>query len=273
MKSLIQTSLVVLLVLGDALMAQQPCQPTKHNPIGSTNQGGYNFDYYSGAARECRLFKLRNHPGKLETPVIWKSPAEVFIDTILAKCPSSAKTCDWIEITKTTWNQAYNAQTDLSYGLNKDSYHERPLAFCEPQLQNGQSGGLSPMITSISGVISDRQNKPITVHFDVSSTAEKNADGIQFQYAVRAGEGNVPMKVSASQSRKESGYVVTWEAAESPAFLEQFSHLETKDLRPGSAILVKTVKHGIKLVLKPLAIWQDGKPIFSTTAAAYSPKE
>ena len=151
--------------------AETPCQIVEERPVGSTNQGGYFFDYYSGKGSDCRIVKLRNHPGGLATPVRWNSKEDVLIDTTLAGCASSAKICDWIQVGVPN-SLTYVGATLLSYGVSKDEYKETPDAYCVAQRQAAvASGERTPMITSISGPISDAKGKPISVGIRVSSIA------------------------------------------------------------------------------------------------------
>lgn len=61
--------------------AQSPtCSVKTDLPIGVTNQNGYSFDYQSGNGPKCRRYRLRNKPGKVLTPPIWKDKTETFLD-------------------------------------------------------------------------------------------------------------------------------------------------------------------------------------------------
>lgn len=66
-------------------------------PIGTANQGGYIFNYQSSRGNECRVYRLRNTPGKLLTPTRWNDSQELFLDVNLPECK---KDCPWTEAVK-----------------------------------------------------------------------------------------------------------------------------------------------------------------------------
>ena len=120
----------LVLILYSQSLSDDRCTVIREKPVTSTNQGGYSFDYYSILGSNCRLFRVRNHPGGLKTPVLWKSSAEVFFDVILAECPASAANCRWIEVSKSAW-KPYEDKTLLTCGVNRDEYKEEPEAFAK----------------------------------------------------------------------------------------------------------------------------------------------
>lgn len=241
-------------------------------PIEATEQGGFGFDYQCGSDGVCRIYQIRNHPGKPDTPVRWKSAAEIFIDTVLVPCPASAKTCEWLTIPKKAWNKSYDCQTNLDYGLNKDSYHEKPQGFCEPQRQIQPSGLLFPLETAVSGTITDAEGKPLLVGLEVSSAAKKSSVGFELSYTIRSLRETAPVTVATGSSFEGRGLGVTWDAAQSPAFAEKVGAIENNNVQGNRFVAVSVTTGAIEIKSGLLTIWDHGKAILQTTAAAYRPK-
>jgi hypothetical protein len=104
------------------------CSVKTDFPIGVTNQNGYSFDYQSGKGAKCRRYRLRNEPGKVLTPTVWKDQSETFLDVDLAACSAGA-VCPWVSAVKISGTEPDQGETMLSYGVNKDECTDKPDAF------------------------------------------------------------------------------------------------------------------------------------------------
>src|SRR5947207_2579995 len=65
---------------------QEECALTETWKSGSTNQGGYSFNFQSNHGKDCRVYRVQNRPGRLLTPVLWKDSREIYIKTNLLEC-------------------------------------------------------------------------------------------------------------------------------------------------------------------------------------------
>jgi len=243
----------------------------EEKPTLSTNQGGFSFDYGMALGKDCKIVKLHNHPGRLRTPVKWASPKEIFIDTTLVECPSSGN-CDWVNVKIPAWN-TYSDKTTLGYGVNRDQYQQDPEAYC-----NGQRQAASPipLITSISGPISDAKGDPIVVGVEVSCTVIPNAikKVFQLRYVIAALQNGVSFQVGSSQSSAQgSSMTLLWESAESSEFLQELKRAEVKRVDSERTLVIEVSAPAIEVESKPLTLIQSGQAIFTTTAPAYRPKE
>ena len=264
-----------VLILYSQSLSDDRCRVIREKPVTSTNQGGYSFDYYSILGSNCRLFRVRNHPGGLKTPVLWKSSVEVFFNAILAECPASAANCGWIEVSKSAW-KPYEDKTLLTYGVNRDEYKEEPEAFCEAQRQPTLKESLLPMITSIIGSIGDADGKPVVLGIRVSSSvAEISNDGFKIRYVISALPKASPFVIGSSQTSADlddKTATIIWEAVDSSTFLQQLSKAETKRLEPGATLTIDVPARKVEVGWQSLIVMKDGKRIFTTTAPAYKPK-
>ena len=265
----------LLLLRANASFAQDKCRIVQDRPTGTTQQGGYAFDYYSAMGSNCRIYKLRNHPGKLKTPVRWKAAGEILVDAILAECPSSSKSCDWLEIVKPSW-KPYGDKTQLGYGVNKDEYVENPESFADAQRQGATTAGLEPIITSVSGPIQDAEGKPLFIAIRVASIASRESAGyFKLKYAISSLPGGASFKVD-SVKRLTKSYAsaisAVWESAEDETFLRQLGKKEDNTVVPEGTLYIETEAKEVEVSWKTLSLMQGGQPIFTTTAPAYRSK-
>jgi hypothetical protein len=250
----------------------EECKIVQEKSVGSTAQGGYSFDYYSGRGRNCRVYKLRNHPGRLKTPVLWRSGAEVFLGVILNTCLGSAKACDWIAISKPSW-KPYGDTSLLSYGLLKDEYEEKPETYVEAQRQASVGGDVRPLITTISGPITDAAGESVQIGIRVTSHATRNAENaFQLKYVFTQLPNGAETEIGTTETRAEgAGITLVWQSVESPSFVSSLAKIETRKLRP--ELTVEIVSPSIEVSWNQLILEQRGKPILTTTAPAYRSKE
>jgi len=274
----------------NALMALDPflggdCSFNGPPIKGSTNQGGYVFEYESysgtGPTGACRLYRLRNTPGKLYTPVLWKDSGEIWFDTALPACPAGS-ICPSIDVMKQSLRVEDGGST-LTYGVNKNEYSEAPSAFKRHQNEKfvALSGNAYPFVTTISGVIADANGRPIQISIRVASFVETGAKGelespINFGYRFETGpRAENLFSIDLAQQDPKAAYRISWGATSTSAFKAAATAEELKWLSgPEQRAHVSFSSRSVTLNdQEKLIITQGTTPIFVTTASAYVPKE
>jgi hypothetical protein len=249
------------------------------SPIsGSTNQGGYAFDYESRSGSSqtgrCRWYGLRNLPGKLFTPAIWKSADEIFIDTNLPECKVDS-TCPWIAVLKQAL-RVTNGKTSLWYGVNKNAYKDEPTAFERPSDKRAELAKEFPrLVTTISGVIADSENRPIEISLRVVSYVKGTAPSQQLAYEIQTGPRSPRFTIDPTQRIESRDFRVMWSAASSEDFLRTATEKGMLWI-PGAGEKFTLEFKPTSIVINDkqlLTISQGDKTIFATTAPAYRPKE
>jgi len=152
--------------------------------IGLTNQGGYAFNYQSRKGDGCRLYRVRNTPGHLLTPVIWEDEHEIFFSPDLPECPATAKDCgEWVETTLTDTKPPIKGETSLGYGgPNRDEYKDKPDAF---RKDASKHGGFPALFTAVRGVLADSHQKPLQVDISVKSVVSGTAPDYRLSYVMK----------------------------------------------------------------------------------------
>jgi hypothetical protein len=161
----------------------------------------------------------------------------------------------------------------LSYGVNKDEYKENPETYVEAQRQASISSSLLPLITTISGPITDAWGKPVEIGIRVASYATRNAEnGFRLRYVFNLLPEGAETEIGTISTKAEgAGITVVWQSMESPSFANDLAKMETRKLKP--ELTVEMVSPSIEVGWNPLILTQGGKRIFSTTAPAYRAKE
>jgi len=251
----------------------------KDGPIsGSTNQGGYSFDYESRSGSSqtggCRWYGLRNSPGRLFTPAIWKSTDEVFIDTNLPEC-KAASPCPWISVLKQAL-RVTDGKTSLSYGVNKNEYKDDPAAFKRHPDERAELAKEFPrLVTTISGVIADSDKRPIEISLRLVSYVKGTAPSYQLAYEIQTGPRSPRFTIDPIQKIESKDFRVTWSAASSESFLRTAKEKEILWV-PGAGEKFNLEFKPTAIVVNDkqlLTITQGSTPILATTAPAYGPKE
>jgi hypothetical protein len=136
---------------------------TKGNPIGgAVNDSGYAFEFQSQEGENCRVYRIKNTPGKPLTPVKWSDQDTVFIDTNLPACGPKAS-CDWI--TAVQYSLASNrSHTEIGYGINKDQHKTQSPAYVEAKLTAIKFAPQQPF-GSVYGSITDLAGNSVPVDF------------------------------------------------------------------------------------------------------------
>jgi len=270
---------MMLVVLGllsgmtpTALHAQSTCPEKETLPIGTANQGGYRFDYYSSHGEQCRTYRLRNTPGKLQTPSEWKDSAEIFLSVDLPEC-GSGSTCPWTDAVRVS--AVTKGQTALWYGANKDEFKESPDAF---RLKSQAGNELSPFHTLIRGLVADAQGKVHRIAVEVSSHAcAERLGGYTLVYKMELLGDSEPFRLLRLRSGDEdnTSLGLLWESAVSKPFVEYLAGGQPSELNEKTrALTVEVWARNLKIESsKLLAIYKGGKRIAATTAPAYVPEE
>lgn len=252
--------------------AKADCPTSESTPIGLANQGGYTFNYQSGRGKDCRRYLLRNTPGKVQTPVLWKDKSEVFLDVDIAECPPQS-TCPWVEGIKISTQPTTKDVTTLSYGVNKDEYKDEPDAYRKKAAQGTK---FPPLITIIRGIVGDAEKKPREIAIQVASYVEGEKP-YRLIYVMENVGKPTPFQIFRSVPRDLPlsfvGFI--WEAAGSKPFFDYLEERKIKELSGDRPRVVVDIRaREIELIDSRLLILVHGtKRIAATTAAAYSPRD
>ncbi len=267
-------ALTTVWVLASYASPQSDCPENEKTPIGTANQGGYRFNYQSGKGDECRTYRLRNTPGKVQTPALWKDIQEIFLDVDLPECAAGSN-CPWTEAVKVSASPIIKDVTVLSYGVNKDEYRDEPDAYRKKPAQKGK---LRPFITIIRGTVADPQKKPHALALQVSSYAEGGGEGRGYTlvYSIKLLEPSEPLLLLRPGVFPEtSGLGLLWEAAASETFFKQIDERKIRQLSRGfSEFGIDIRARNISVEeSKLLSFYKGDKRIAATTAPAYVPKD
>lgn len=152
------------------------------------DQGGFAFTYQSVAGsledgRSCTVYRLRNLPGRPPTPVRWRAGDEVLVDAArLARC-ADAVACDWLEVARYFEGEVEAGETQLSFGLNADSFHHQDrglVAVTEPSLGAAQASVGSEVLARLT--LADEST--LVLHVVVKSRFVRGPDGLELVYDV-----------------------------------------------------------------------------------------
>jgi hypothetical protein len=254
------------------------CVPKESLKIGLTNQGGYAFNYQSRKGDGCRLYRVRNTPGHLLTPVIWEDEHEIFFSPDLPECPATVKDCgEWVETTLTDTKPPIKGETSLGYGgPNRDEYKDKPDAF---RKDVSKLPAFPPLFTRIRGVLADKEHRPLQLDISVRSVVSGNAPEYRLSYVIKV-TGDFDFQIMKPNSFPPSGRLgILWSAAASPEFLEALPKAKwTKEPKEGKYTRVVTVEDipakSVSLVddkKEVLALLEGDTRLTSTTAPAYRP--
>jgi hypothetical protein len=242
-------------------------------PIGSTNQNGYSFDYQSGKGAKCRRYRLRNEPGKVLTPTVWKDDSETFLDVDLAAC-SAGGACPWVHAVKISGTEPIQGQTTLSYGVNKDECTDKPDAF-RKKLASGSL--FDPIITIIEGIVADPKGKAMEIKLQATSTLQRDEDGIfTLTYDIEVLKSMEKFRFLWPKETGGEGeaYGIRWTSPASRALFDklkgqEWSKFEENAPRVKAVIRAKDVEIDERGLL---ALYKGSQQIAATTAPAYKPK-
>jgi hypothetical protein len=249
------------------------CNVKTDLPIGVTNQNGYSFDYQSGKGPKCRRYRLRNEPGKVLTPSIWKDKTETFLDVDLAACAVGA-VCPWVGAVKISSAEPDQGETTLSYGANKDECTDKPDAFRKKPVA---AGVFDPLITIIEGVVADASGKAMEIKLQATSTLHREADGMfTLTYDIEVLKSMEKFRfLWPKQSADEgAGYGIRWNSAISRALFAKLKGQEWSQFE-GSAPHLKASIQAKDVEIDDLgliALYKGNHKIAATTAPAYKPK-
>jgi len=151
-------------------------------------EGGFAFVYQSVAGsladgRSCTVYRLRNLPGRPPTPVRWRAGGEVLVDAArLARC-ADANACDWLEVARYFEGEVEAGETQLSFGLNADSFHHQDrglVAVTQPSLGAAQASVGSEVLARLT--LADEST--LVLHVVVKSRFVRGPDGLELVYDV-----------------------------------------------------------------------------------------
>jgi hypothetical protein len=175
--------MLFVLISATALAQGTPCAPTEKPFTGSVVEGGYAFEYESIRGVDCRIYRLRNTPGKPLTPVVWRDGSDVLLDVTLPACraghactPQEVKK-DGIAVTTTP--------TKISFGFNKDEYSEPTTAYGRLKLATANPA-LPDRTLSFTGSVANAKGANTPVAVALTSYVDKSADGYALNYKLSA---------------------------------------------------------------------------------------
>lgn len=246
---------------------------------GSTNQGGYSFEYESrsgtGPSGACRWYRLRNTPGRLYTPVKWYAGNDIWFDTALAGC-SAGSTCPWIDVVKQSL-RAVDGRSALSYGVNKNEFSDDPSAFQRhpDEKSVAQTVLFTKFVTTVSGVIADAEGKPVPIAVRVVSSVNTGSKPYSFAYEIQTGPIAGGLSVDLANRGTDAPLRVNWGVTSSESFRTAAAeeHL-TSVGSPQKVAVIDFSSPSLSLEFEEkLIISQGGTSIFTTTAPAYRPQK
>jgi hypothetical protein len=247
------------------------CMLTEKPKLGVANQGGYVFEYESGKGADCRTYGLRNEPGKLLTPVVWKDSEETFFNTSLAECPASTE-CPWLVVRRISYRPD-DDKTRLSWGINKDQYRESPEAFVEHRSSANLEKDFRDLITVVGGTIADGEGKPFELGIRLTSSVKEAGGRYFFSYQIASTSKSNNFQLSSLGSLPQNAFRLIWDAAQTRRFVEYLKDNQIQQLRGGEKMGVTFAADSFEIAPKLLTLFQGDKMIFATTAPAYRPKE
>lgn len=256
----------VVAIPSQVLLAQElECRVSEWLPIGLARQGGYAFNYQSGRGPNCRVYRLRNMPGGLLTPVRWRDRGEIFIDQNLAACTKETRTCPWMEAIKIS-SRAVTGRTTISYGVNKDEYSDYPDAY-----RRGELAAFAPLVTILRGITASAAGEPVEIEIRVVSTVQAGAV-LRLQYEIMLIRSSVGAFEYVAPGKRPEGFGIVWESPTSSWFLDYIGSV--RRLAIGSPRSVATSTTAPLLVdSSRLVVMQRDREILATTAPAYKPRE
>lgn len=268
-------SVPVLIGLCVLLADAQGCQALQKKPVGTATQGGYQFDYESATGNNCRLYRARNGPGKVMTPMLWEHGPDTLLDVDLADC-AGRSSCPWVSSVKVWGSPATTTETVLGFGVNRDQYKEKPDAFTRQQPAEARK--LLPFISSLFGSVADTPKSSVNVGVEVTSEAKRRGgpgSDYVLVYSIRLLDGSDPLRLLASRPREGQELSIVWEAAQGEAYARQLTAKNAADLLPKERNVVVEVQAKDIVVeeSKVMAVYKGSRRIAATTAPAYRPKD
>lgn len=275
-------ALILLAILSLGLSStQDECTTTESLPTGLVNKGGYSFNYDSSKGEECRIFRLRNTPKAVLTPVLWRGNRETLIDVSIPACENDCESFQAIQI----GGPIFKDRSTLSFGINKDEHEEEPQTYLRPQRTQSQSKQLSPFRTILRGVLADAQGKEFEIEIGVASYVH-GVRPYKLSYEMWLGEGNdssTRLAILRPDTFPESGSAmgVLWEAVtikQVSQYLEEaaISEIYVTPKEPGqvSHLEASFTADAVKLDdSAKLILFQGKKAIASSTAPLYRPAD
>lgn len=244
-------------------------------PIGETSQK-LKFQYQSEKKKGSRIYRVRNTPKGLLTPVLWKLKEETFIDVTLPKCEEMGPG-DWVETIVTT-SLIGKGETSLSYGLNKDEFTDMPLAFIREQPKAADKKRDTPrrLATRIKGSIVDSRQRTIYIDVEVSSELVREVGELRVKYGFSFGPRTEAVLLDTGNKKTYgSDLRLVWESPAQKAFnegLKQWDGKKLDETTRGVSVRLKDFR-SVKVVEKRLLIMQGEKKIASVTAPAHFPED
>lgn len=245
-----------------AVVAAAPLDEAKKDedgPVGGTTSK-YKLVYESEKGKDGKaIYRVKNQPGGLATPVLWKDDKIVLVDCIVPKCGENDK-CSWNQYWQ-TYTKAVKGETDLSYGINQDEHKDQAMAWRKSRDEMAKG----KLESGMNGQIANKEGKV----YDIDVTVSSSIKGQNAVYNLRVGQKGAKLAFEP----KSNELKVIWHSPDSKLFRDEILKQKinmlsdkptTVELRGSSAF---DVKYGL------LEIQENGKKIAAMTAPAYVPKD
>jgi hypothetical protein len=237
---------------------------------GTEDKGGYSFDYSCTKVSErSRTIRICNRPGAPRTPIFWRCPKEVFVDTTLEKCASDP--CRPFVFGKGSVMPLYVDHTTLSWGLNKDEWSDDPLAYLESQKQVAQFTIFPELFVNVNGLVAGTGDNSVEIGLEMVSTARQAERGYELTYEMTNTVEGQKMEFESTDSLSPNGLRVVWDSALSEDFEKYIKQNKLHSLTPGEKTTIRIVASNIVVEPGLLKVFDGSKSIFATTAPAYVP--
>jgi hypothetical protein len=258
--------------------SSEACTLTDQTPIGTANQGGYSFNYQSGKGKECRQYQVRNTPGRVLTPVLWKSSIDTFLDINIPAC-RTGEVCRWLTAVHPSRTPVDVGVTELSFGVNRDEYKQEPDGYRkkrETQQAAPKREAFGPLTSRIAGTVAGLGGTPTEIGIEVMSRVMGDGPFV-VAYVISVLRRSTPVRLLQAGVPKLADWEigVDWQAAMSKAFIEA---LMRKDVMLLSARLT-TIEVSIPAKeiyveeSKQLVVLQGRAKIAAMTTPVYRPRE
>lgn len=265
----ILTTLATLVLMG--VPSDSECKLQDLTQIGKTNQGGYQIQYQSGVGNGCRIYRVRNSPGGVLSPVKWEDDNEIFLNVDLSACNQANNSCTWVESIKLSEDKIHRMNSQLSYGVNKDEFKEKITAYRSKPPETEVAERPRPLITILRGTVMRQNNEPLSFNIGVKSEiGDIKGNGVKYTFEVLGKDFNqYQIQVSGTENKEKNGLGILWEIPADKS-LNQKLNIEPVKVSRETKYSVNSDFNRYKIQRSLLlSIVEGEKKLVSTSAPAY----
>ncbi len=263
------------------------CAPSEEQDlgIGKASQKSYSIEYQSAKCDGKRIYRVRNTPSRVLTPVTWKMTGEIFLEWNLPACKNKEKACEWVEVIILT-GEIDKGDTELGYGLNADECRDKPQAYVRGKPVNEERCGekeekqkpkFPPLETTIRGTVADIEGKEYAIDLTAKSEVKKSREPglVELHYTLTLNK-SLDSSIALFQAEPKTPLIV-WHSADSKQYRDSLMNVRPTALtkkNPAASLTVKDVdERRVERRDKMLVLTVDKKKLASVSAPAYAPKE